>query len=83
MHTNSSTATRDTAVTDQAAQLSHDIASLGLSLDRLIEERALLLASVREFVAMYDGLDDAIGMSVKGKITRARAALARADRGRA
>src|SRR4051812_40005483 len=38
-----------------------------------------LYDSVREFVALYAGLDDAIGGSVKAKLARARAALAKAD----
>lgn len=38
-----------------------------------------LLASLREFVSLYDTTLDMVGESVKAKLTRARAAVARAE----
>lgn len=46
---------------------------------RLICASPDLYASLREFVALYDGTRDVIGQSVKDKLTRAEAALAKAD----
>lgn len=50
-----------------------------LALRAVLEQRDDLLASLREFVTLYDGLDDALGDSVRGKVQRARAVLAKAE----
>lgn len=46
---------------------------------RLIAAAPDLLATCRDFVALYDGLRDAIGPSVREKLARADAAIAKAD----
>lgn len=38
-----------------------------------------LLASLREFVALYDGLHDVLGPAVRAKLARAAAVVAKAD----
>lgn len=38
-----------------------------------------LLASLKEFVALYDGTRDMLGTSVLGKLERAEAAIAKAE----
>ena len=47
----------------------------------LISAAPDLLASLREFVTLYDGLDNSIGATVKAKLARARLAISKADGG--
>lgn len=46
---------------------------------RLIAAAPELLEAVRDFVELYDRLDDAIGVRVLDKVIGARAALAKAE----
>lgn len=46
---------------------------------RLVAAAPDLLASAKEFVALYDGLRDSIGKSVSEKLERAEAAIAKAE----
>lgn len=54
-------------------------------IDQLLASRTLLaaasdlLASLREFVALYDGVRDSLGPSVREKLRRADAAIAKAE----
>lgn len=52
---------------------------LGDASARLRDAAPDLPASVREFVMLYDGLRDSIGVSVKEKLLRAEAALVKAE----
>jgi len=48
---------------------------------RLIAAAPDLLASLREFVALYDGVRDHLGQSVHQKLARAEAVIAKATGG--
>ncbi len=48
---------------------------------RLIAAAPELLASLREFVALYDGVRDVLSSPVREKLERAEAAIAKAEGG--
>ena len=53
--------------------------SIGPADEALLGAAPELLASLREFVALYDNTIDMLGPSVRAKLERARAAIAKAE----